>query len=242
VRDVLVRDGIPADRIEVVPSGVDVARIDAARPRDLRVELGLPPGTPLVGDVAAFGWHKAQEVLVEATPWILRRVPDAHVAFVGDGECRPRVEETARRLDLLGSRVHFLGFRDDVPEVLGCLDVFVMCSVMEGLCTSALDAQAAGVPVVASAVGGLVEAVADGETGILVPPRDPEALAAAVARVLLDGGLRSRFGMAGRARVREGFSVKAMVEGTLKNYERMLRGEPPAPIRSPSAPRPGASR
>jgi glycosyltransferase involved in cell wall biosynthesis len=241
VREVLVKDGIPGDRIEVVSSGVDVARLESARPRDLRVELGLPAGAPLVGDVAAFGWHKAQEVLVAATPRILERVPDAHVAFLGDGECRPAVEGLAKRLGLLGSRVHFLGFRDDVPEVLGCLDVFVMCSVLEGLCTSALDAQAVGVPVVASAVGGLVEAVADGETGILVPPRDPEALAAAVARVLLDGGLRSRLGAAGKARVGERFSVKAMVEGTRTVYERMVKGEPPPPFRSPS-PAPGASR
>lgn len=228
VRDVLVHDGIPADRIEVVPSGIDVARLEAARPKDLRADLGLPPGTPLVGDVAAFGWHKAQEVLVEATPLLLREVPDAHVALIGDGECRPKVEDLARRLGLLGTRVHFLGFRDDVPDVLGSLDLFVMCSVMEGLCTSALDAQAVGVPVVASAVGGLPEAVADGETGLLVPPRDPPALAAAMARILRDRSLRDRLSGAGRRRVRERFSVKAMVEGTRSVYGRMLRGEPVA--------------
>ncbi len=229
VRDVLVRDGIPADRIEVVPSGVDADRIERAERRDLRAELGLPPGTPLVGDVAAFGWHKAQEVLVDAVPSLLRRVPDAHVVLVGDGECRPAVEERARALGLLGTRVRFLGFRDDVPEVLQSLDVFVMCSVMEGLCTSALDAQAAGVPVVASAVGGLVEAVADGETGLLVPPRDPEALADGVARLLLDRERAGRLGAAGRRRVREAFSVEAMVEGTRAVYGRVLAGEPVAP-------------
>jgi glycosyltransferase involved in cell wall biosynthesis len=226
VKGVLVKDGIPSDRIEVVPSGVDVARLDGAERKDLRALLGLPPGTPLVGDVAAFGWHKAQEVLVEATPLLLRDVPDAHVVFVGDGECRARVEEAARRLGNPGTRVHFTGFRDDVPEVLASLDVFVMCSVLEGLCTSALDAQAVGVPVVASAVGGLVEAVADGETGLLVPPRDPDALAAAVARVLRDPALRRRLGDAGRVRVREGFSVKSMVDGTRSVYGRMLRREP----------------
>ncbi len=225
VREVLLRDGIPADRIEVVPSGIDTARLDGARRKDLRLDLGLPPGTPLVGDVAAFGWHKAQEVLVEATPLLLREVPDAHVALIGDGECRPRVEALARRLGLLGRRVHFLGFRDDVPDVLGSLDLFVMCSVMEGLCTSALDAQAVGVPVVASAVGGLPEAVADGETGLLVPPRDPPALAAAMARILRDRGLRERLSAGGRRRVRERFSVKAMVEGTRSVYGRLLRGE-----------------
>lgn len=230
VRDVLVKDGIPADRIEVVPSGVDTARLDAAKRKDLRADLGLPPGTPLVGDVAAFGWHKAQEVLVEAVPLLLLDVPDAHVVFVGDGECRGRVEAAAKRLGKSSARIHFTGFRDDVPEVLASLDVFVMCSVLEGLCTSALDAQAVGVPVVASAVGGLVEAVADGETGLLVPPRDPSALAAAAARILRDGALRRRLGEAGRLRVREGFSVKAMVEGSRSVYGRMVRGEPvPAP-------------
>jgi glycosyltransferase involved in cell wall biosynthesis len=228
VRDVLVKDGIPPDRIEVVASGVDVARLEGARRKDLREELGLPPGTPLVGDVAAFGWHKAQEVLVAATPLLLREVPDAVVVLLGDGECRPAVEARARELGLLGDRVRFLGFRDDVPEVLGSLDVFVMCSILEGLCTSALDAQAVGVPVVASAVGGLVEAVADGETGILVPARDPPALAAAVARLLRDPGLRRRQGEAGRARVRERFSVGAMVSGTRAAYGRLLRGEPVA--------------
>lgn len=226
VRAVLVKDGIPADRIEVVSSGVDTARLDGAKGRDLRADLGLPPGTPLVGDVAAFGWHKAQEVLVAATPLLLKEVPDAHVVLVGEGECRGKVEEAARLLGIPGTRVHFTGFRDDVPDVLASLDVFVMCSVLEGLCTSALDAQAVGVPVVASAVGGLVEAVADGETGILVPPRDPAALASAVARILLDGALKRRLGDAGRVRVREGFSVKAMVEGSRSVYGRMLRGEP----------------
>jgi glycosyltransferase involved in cell wall biosynthesis len=227
VRDVMAGDGIPPSRIEVVWSGVDADRVEGARRKDLRADLGLPPGTPLVGDVAAFGWHKAQEVLVAAVPALLERVPDAHVALVGDGERRPAVEEAARRLGGAGKRVHFTGFRDDVPEVLGSLDVFVMCSVKEGLCTSALDSQAAGVPVVASAVGGLVEAVADGETGLLVPPRDPPALAAAVARLLLDRPLRDRMGAAGRSRVRERFSVGAMVEGTRAVYGRMLAGAPP---------------
>jgi glycosyltransferase involved in cell wall biosynthesis len=181
-----------------------------------------------VGDVAAFGWHKAQEVLVAAAPLLLREVPDAVVVLLGDGECRPGVEALARELGLLGDRVRFLGFRDDVPEVLGSLDVFVMCSVLEGLCTSALDAQAVGVPVVASAVGGLVEAVADGETGILVPARDPPALAAAVARLLRDPALRRRMADAGRARVRERFGVGAMVAGTRAAHGRLLRGEPVA--------------
>lgn len=235
IRDVMVRDGIPADRIEVVWSGVDADRIEGAPRRDLRDILRLPPGTPLVGDVAAFGWHKAQEVLVDAVPGILAAVPDAHVVLVGDGKCRPFVEERARALGAAGERVHFTGFRDDVSEVLSSLDVFVMCSVLEGLCTSALDAQAAGVPVVASAVGGLVEAVSHGETGLLVPPRDPSALAAAVVRMLRERDVAEAFGAAGRRRVRERFSVEAMVSGNREVYGRLLRGEPVAPPPIPPA-------
>jgi glycosyltransferase involved in cell wall biosynthesis len=229
IRDVLVKDGIPADRIEVVHDGVDLERLERAARRDLRVELGLPPGTPLVGDVAAFGWHKAQEFLVEAMPALIAKVPAAHLVLIGEGECRPKVEEVARRLGLLGTRVRFLGFRDDVPEVLASLDCFAMSSVFEGLCSSALDAQAVGVPVVASAVGGLVEAVADGESGLLVPPRDPAALAAAVARVLLDRGLAARLGAAGKARVRARFGVRTMVGATKAVYLRMVNGEPILP-------------
>jgi glycosyltransferase involved in cell wall biosynthesis len=226
VRDVLVDDGIPPDRIEVVPSGIETARLETATRKDLRDELGLAPGTPLVGNVAAFGWHKAQEVLVEATPLLLKEVPDAHVVFVGDGEFRGRVTELAQRLGEAGRAIHFTGFRNDVPQLLPCFDVFVMCSVKEGLCTSVLDAQAVGIPVVASAVGGLVEAVKDGETGLLVPARDPAALASAVARVFRDGDLRRKLGEAGRAHVRERFSVKTMVEGSRSVYGRMVRGEP----------------
>lgn len=240
IRAAMIRDGIPADRIEVVWSGVDASRIADPPTVDLRTSLGLPPGTPLVGDVAAFGWHKAQEVLVDAVPAILQAVPDAHVAFIGDGKCLDAVRERARALGPAGQRVHFAGFRDDVPEVMGSLDVFVMCSVLEGLCTSALDAQAAGVPVVASAVGGLVEAVADGETGLLVPPRDPPALAAAVVRLLTDSALTEAFSRAGRRRVRERFSVEAMVRGNRACYERLLRDEPPAPVAHvPATPPPG---
>lgn len=228
VKEVLVADGIAPDRIEVVPSGVDTGRLDAVKPTDLRGELGLAAGTPLVGDVAAFGWHKAQEVLVDATPRILEAIPGAHVVFVGDGEFRARIEERARRLGRAGESIHFTGFRNDVPELLPSFDVFVMCSVKEGFCTSALDAQAVGLPVVASAVGGLVEAVADGETGLLVPPRDPAALASAVVRVLNDATLQRALGEAGRARIRACFTVNRMVEGSRSVYRRLLRGEPVA--------------
>jgi glycosyltransferase involved in cell wall biosynthesis len=221
IRDVLVRDGVPAERIRVVPSGIDPARFDGIPPAPLREELSLPPGSRLVGDVAHFGWHKAQEVLVRAGRLLARTHPEAVLLLVGDGECRARVEEEARTLGLLGRSVRFLGFREDVPQLLAALDVFVMCSVMEGLCTSILDALASRRPVVASRVGGLPE-ILEGGRGILVPPSDPQALAAAIGRVLDDPALARELGERGRRTVEERFSVDATVEGTLAVYREVL--------------------
>ena len=115
------------------------------------------------------------------------------------------------------------GFR---TEVLGCLkgfDLFVMSSVTEGLGTSILDAMACGKPVVGTTAGGIPEVVSDGETGLLVPPRDPEAMAASIIRLLSDRSLRERMGAAGLARVHERFSAETMVKNTLAVYERIAR-------------------
>lgn len=220
VRDQMVADGIPADRIRVVHSGIDLARFDGARPHDYAAEFRLPPGTRIVLDVAAFGWHKAQEVLVRATPAILERFPATRVVLVGEGECEPRIRAEVAALGL-EHEVLFAGFRTDVPSLLAGCDCFVMCSVLEGLCTSLLDALALRRAAVGSAVGGIPEVLIDGETGLTVPPHDPAALAAAVVRVLGDPVLAARLGEQGRAHVERGFTVDAMVEGNLRVYEEL---------------------
>jgi glycosyltransferase involved in cell wall biosynthesis len=225
VKRVLVGDGIPGARIEIVPSGVDVPALEETAAVDYREEFGIPAGAPVVGDVAHFGWHKAQEELVKACPSIWKQVPEARVLLVGDGECRPRVEAVARELGLdADRRLIFTGHRADARELVRWFTVFVMCSVKEGLCTSILDAHVLGTPVVASAVGGIPEAVDHGRAGILVPPRDPDALAAAIVRLLRDRELGSALNRRGRARVDERFSVDAMVAGTRTVYEKVLAG------------------
>ncbi len=226
IRRQMVQDGIPAERIRVVHSGIDLARVDAAPRVDVHATLGLPAGAPLVGDVAAFGWHKAQEFLVRATPRILAEVPDAHVLLIGDGECRGRVAAEARELGL-EDRILFTGFRTDVLSLVHGMDCFVMCSVLEGLCTSLLDALALRCPCVGSAVGGIPEVLVDGVTGLTVPPRDPEALARAVVRVLREPELAARLREAGRRHVEERFTVDAMVEGNLALYRALAAGERP---------------
>lgn len=223
VRAQMVKDGIPAERIRIVHSGIDLARFTGVKPHDYAAEFGLPRGAPVVLDVAAFGWHKAQEVLVAATPAILAEAPEARVFLVGEGECMEKVRAEAERLGVLG-RIIFTGFRTDVPSLLAGADVFVMCSVLEGLCTSLLDALALRRPAVGSAVGGIPEVLIDGVTGLTVPPKDPAALAAAVLRVLHDRDLAARLAAAGRTHVEEKFTVDAMVGGTLGVYRELVPG------------------
>lgn len=221
VRSQMIRDGIAADRIRVVHSGIDLSRFEGVRAHDFHSEFGLPPGAPVILDVAAFGWHKAQEVLVQAMPRILAAAPQAYVFLVGEGECLAKVKAEAERLGVSG-RIVFTGFRTDVPSLLAGADVFVMCSVLEGLCTSLLDALALRRACVGSAVGGIPEVLLHEETGLTVAPRDPDALAGAILRLLGDPVLAGRLGDRGRRHVEASFTVGAMVEGTLRVYRELL--------------------
>ncbi len=225
IRDVLVGDGIPGDRISIVPSGIDPARLDRYdAPRGVvRGELGVEPSTPLVACVAHLAWHKGQEFLVGAVPRLRERVPGVKVAIVGEGKHRARIEEEIARCGVADD-VLLTGFRADAPAVIRACDVLAMPSVMEGLNTTLLDAQCLGVPVVASRVGGIPEAVADGESGVLVPPEDPEALADALADLLLDSDRRQRLGARGRERILGGFTVDHMVDGNVMVYRDLLSG------------------
>jgi glycosyltransferase involved in cell wall biosynthesis len=226
VKAVLVADGIPADRISIVPSGIDLSRLDATGPsrEEVRAALGLEPDRPVVGCIAHLAWHKGQEFLVRAAPRLIERVPDVRVLIVGEGERRGLLESEIRALGL-EERVTLTGFRPDALAVMRALDVLAMPSVMEGLNTTLLDAQALGLAVVASRVGGIPEAVVEGVGGVLVPPRDPEALAEALASLLEDRARREELGRRGRARVREAFTVDRMVEGNLAVYRELVGEE-----------------
>lgn len=218
IRAMLVEDGVAADAAFTVYEGVQVDRIWALPAADLCKELWLPPGSPTIGNVAALVPHKGQRYLVDAAPAVVRAVPDAHVLIFGEGELRPALTRQIRHLGL-EHRVQLVGFRPDVLSLLKGLDVFVMCSLTEGLGTSILDAMAASRPVVGTTAGGIPEAVEDGVTGILVPPHNAAALATALLRLLGDEALRRRMGEAGLERVREQFSVDRMIDGILAVYE-----------------------
>jgi glycosyltransferase involved in cell wall biosynthesis len=211
------RQGYPAGRIEVVYNGVDVA--DGAGPAGVRAELDVPAEAPLLGEVARLCDVKGQRELIEA----LAELPEARLVLVGvdleqGGAYREALERDAERLGVR-SRVVFAGRRSDVPRVLDELDVFVLPSWTEGLPVVVLEAMAHGRAVVATAVGGTPEVVADGETGLLVPPRSPRALADALRRVLDDDELRRRLGEAGRRRVADRFTTASMTRRVLELYD-----------------------
>ena len=224
-RRALVRQGYPEPLMEVVPNSIDisVAHGDNGSGRTrVRRELGVADDAPLVGEIGRLCAVKGQRELLEA----LALLPDVHAAIVGadmeaDGDFRADLERRAERLGLT-SRVRFTGPRADVPAVLDALDVFVLPSWTEGMPITVLEAMAHGKPVVATAVGGTPELVADGETGVLVPPRDPERLAAAIRELLDDPEKARRLGEAGRERVASNFSEEAMTRRVLEVYDEVV--------------------
>jgi glycosyltransferase involved in cell wall biosynthesis len=220
IRQMLIGDGVPAARAVTVHEGIDIERVDSAAPAKLHEELWLPHHAPIVGNVAALVPHKGQRHLIEAAHLVLPQVPDARFIIAGEGELRPALERQIKDHHL-EKHVLLAGFRPDVLSLHKAFDLFVMSSVTEGLGTSLLDAMAAGKPVVATRTGGIPEVVADGETGLLVPPRDHAAMAEAIVTLLKDESLRRRMGQAGRARACTLFSAERMVQETLRVYQRV---------------------
>jgi L-malate glycosyltransferase len=225
IRQMLVADGVPAERVVTVHEGIDVNRMARVDPANIHAELWLPHDAPVVGNVAALVPHKGQRHLVDAAALVVREVPDARFVVLGEGPLRQALEQQVKHLHL-EKHVLLPGFRADVHAMHRAFDLFVMSSETEGLGTSLLDAMAAGKAVVATSVGGIPEVVVDGQTGYLVPPRDPGALARPMVRLLKDEGLRVRMGEAGLARVRARFSVERMVEQTLAAYYSIAGSEP----------------
>jgi glycosyltransferase involved in cell wall biosynthesis len=157
---------------------------------------------------------------VEAFAALADRHPQAHLVLGGDGPCEPELRELVAQTGL-ADRVHFLGMRQDVPEILRSLDVAVMSSDFEGTPLFALECMAAGTPLVATRVGGLPDLIDDGHTGTLVPPRDPAALSAAIDELISDPERREAVAAAARERAKE-FSIDRIAERFASLYESLL--------------------
>ena len=218
IREMVIADGMPAARTVTVHEGIDVDRVAAAPSANLHADFWLPHHAPLVGNVAALVPHKGQRHLIDAAAIVVRQVPDARFVIAGEGELQESLERHIHELRLT-KHVFLAGFRPDVLSLHKAFDIFAMSSVTEGLGTSLLDAMACAKPIVATAVGGIPEVVADGETGILVPPRHHEAMADAIVSLLNNEPRRRAMGTAGLARVRQRFTAERMVMDTLRVYE-----------------------
>jgi glycosyltransferase involved in cell wall biosynthesis len=212
--------GIPARRLALVPSGIAMPGANGEPAPDLRKLLGIPADAPVVGTVAALAPHKNHADLLRAARLVVDERPEVHFVWLGEGECRAALERDRAALGLVDA-VHMPGFRADARALIRQFTVFALASWLEGLCTSLLDAEVRGVPVVATAVGGVPDLIADGVTGRLVAPRDPAALARALLETLADPATAR--GRAAQARERaRAFSSDAMVEGTLAVYREVL--------------------
>ncbi|MBM2803540.1 MAG: hypothetical protein HW419_1433 [Deltaproteobacteria bacterium] len=208
IADLLMAAGVTAEKIHVIVSGIEPHRFTAARPAALKLD-----GAPVVGSVGVLEERKGHRYLLEAAAKLKRQGLNFKLRIAGDGSLRQSLEQDAVRLGLTDD-VQFSGFVADAAVFLADLDVFVMPSLFEGLGVAALEAMAAGKAVIATKVGGLAESVVDGVTGILVPPRDSEALAGAIAKIGKQPELAAAMGQRGRARVLEHFTLEQMA---LKN-------------------------
>ena len=191
--------------------------------------MALPLDTPLVTVLSRLRQLKGIEYFLEAAAIVAPRFPRARFLIVGDGPYRRKLEQFAARLGL-GHRLTFMGFRLDIPSLLSEITISVLPSLSEGLPNALLESMAAGVPVVATRVGGTPELIEDGISGLLVPPRDPRALAGAVALLLANPELAENMGAAARQRVAQRFPMELAVRTTESLYQRLLRkGNIPQP-------------
>jgi len=235
IRRMLIADGVPEARTVTVHEGIDLEHVQAAPPVNIHEAFFLPHQAPVVGNVAALVPHKGQRYLIDAAHLVIQAVPDARFIILGEGELRDLLERQVKEHHL-EKHVLLPGFRTDV---LGCIkrfDLFVLSSVTEGLGTSLLDAMACAKAIVATSAGGIPEVVADGQTGVLVPPRDAPALADAIVRLLKDPARRRAMGEAGLARLHAHFTVERMVAETAAVYARLAgtrRGADTARLAAP---------
>jgi glycosyltransferase involved in cell wall biosynthesis len=225
-----VRYGIAgAEKFATIHSGIDLAHFRSVQvdPAVKRKELGLPPEGLIVGTVGRLVPIKGLEWLLKAASRVLAEFPQACFVIIGDGPMLGELMQLTSKLGI-GLRMVFVGAREDVPECLAALDLFVLPSLNEGMGRVLLEAMAVGCPVVATRVGGIPDIVADGTTGLLVPPRDDRALAEAILTLLRDRSRRAAYGEAARRHVDGRFDVETMVRNIERLYDEVWQKKHPA--------------
>jgi glycosyltransferase involved in cell wall biosynthesis len=214
------------EQVEVVPLGLDLQRFRRARPASptLRPSLGLADGTPLLGIVGRLVPIKDHVTLFQALARLKTEGRVVHLAVVGDGEERARLEGLASSLGL-GLRIHFLGWRVDLETILKELDVVICASRNEGTPVALIEAMAAGIPVLSTDVGGVADLVTHGLTGWLVSPGDPDAMGTGIRHLLDDGPLRGRLAAAGQDVALDRHDVARLISRVEALYAAVVAGK-----------------
>lgn len=222
--DVMRHEHVPSSLVMVIHNGVEWDRFGGtAAPDSLRKELGLAEDARVVGMIANLIHYKNHRMLIAAIPLIKREIPGAHILLIGrDGGMIEELRSYAAQLGVLDS-ITFTGPRSDIPELLSLFQVSVLTSLEEGFPNAILESMASGVPVVATRVGGVPEAVEEGKTGFMVDPKDPAALADRVIRILSDEVHAREMGAYAREKVREQFTTGRMVRATEEVYLGLLK-------------------
>lgn len=216
------REGIPPEKIVFIANGIAPPPVPTGA--SVRKELGLVDGAPVVGSVGLLRAQKALEVLVEAAAILVRQgFSDLVLAMAGDGPERPQLERLVAELGV-ADHVRLLGLRTDIPDVIASFDVAASSSDFEGSPLAIMEYMALGRPIVATRVGGVPDLIEDGVHGRLVSPRDPQALADAIAELLRDPARAAEMGRQARERRESEFAVATMVERIERLYRRLLEG------------------
>lgn len=217
---------LTSDKLVVIPNGVDLTQFKPRHPdMGLREELGIEQSSVLVGTLGQLIPGKGQDVLLRAAKRIAEQAAEVSYVIVGNGNTafRKTLEELSAGLGI-EDKVRFIGYREDIPQIMNCLDIAVLPSTshLEGLSRVIIEAMACGKPVIATNAGGNPEAVEDGKTGILVPPGDPDELARAILELAGDADKRKRMGETGRKRAEQLFSIETNIARIEEIYEEIL--------------------
>lgn len=220
VREILLKsEGLPPEKIRVIYNGVDIDRFAGARPDRKRLLPGVGSRPKLISVVAnMYGPVKGHGHLIAAASMVCRALPETIFLLIGDGQERPRLEQQIKEAGLAKSFL-FLGHRQDISELLACCYLSVLPSEAEAMPNAILEAMAAGLPVVATAVGGTLELIENEVTGLLVQPRNPQALAAGILRVLHDPHLAMNLARAGQERMRTHFNFQRLTTELEQLYQ-----------------------
>ena len=212
------------ENITSIYNGIDISEFEkaATNPDAKRVELSIKQSDYLGATIGRLEKVKGQQYLIEAVPFIIKDVPNFRLLIIGDGEESDNLKYLVRENNI-SSHVTFLGNREDILEILACIDCFYLPSLNEGFGIVLLEAMAMKKPIIATAVGGIPEVVLHGETGILVPPKDPQSISQATLTLFRNKEMRERMGLAGYARVRNYFGIENQVKATENLYEDILK-------------------